>query len=240
MRAGFAGEFDSAALPIYLATVPLVLATALLVALVYGARERLLLQSPPRSPRATRCSSSRAWCCRRSPRRLADSSRLRPSPAGLDLGGLRCARSSVCAGTQRPQLYKGALAVDRDDGGRLLRSFRSTEVWQPPEDEEEAVPRSPTSACSTCRASSSSARSPPSQPGRAGVRELYFVGFAPDASEEVFVQRDALRAAPVRRALRHRRALDRAREQPATRWRSCRSRASPTSRARSSAVGAAR
>src|SRR5258708_6818500 len=42
-RAGFEGEFDSAALTVYLATVTLVLATALLVALAYRAPERLLL-----------------------------------------------------------------------------------------------------------------------------------------------------------------------------------------------------
>ena len=43
IRTGLAGEFDSAALPIYLAGVPLVLAAALAVALIYGAREQLLL-----------------------------------------------------------------------------------------------------------------------------------------------------------------------------------------------------
>jgi hypothetical protein len=42
LRVGFAGEIDYAALLVYLATVPLVLAAALLVALVYGAQQRLL------------------------------------------------------------------------------------------------------------------------------------------------------------------------------------------------------
>src|SRR5438034_536250 len=43
IRTGLAGEFDSSAVPIYLASVPLVLVTAMVVAFVYGERERLLL-----------------------------------------------------------------------------------------------------------------------------------------------------------------------------------------------------
>src|SRR5687768_11021179 len=42
-RGGFAGEFDASALLIYLASVTLVLLAAMLVALAYRARERLLL-----------------------------------------------------------------------------------------------------------------------------------------------------------------------------------------------------
>jgi hypothetical protein len=42
LRVGFEGEIDYSALLVYLATVPLVLAAALLVALAYGAQERLL------------------------------------------------------------------------------------------------------------------------------------------------------------------------------------------------------
>ena len=41
-RAGFEGDFDSAAATIYLATIPLVLATGLLVGLIYGAPQKLL------------------------------------------------------------------------------------------------------------------------------------------------------------------------------------------------------
>ena len=43
IRAGLEGEFDPAALPIYLASIPLALATAMLVVAAFGARERLLL-----------------------------------------------------------------------------------------------------------------------------------------------------------------------------------------------------
>src|SRR3989442_1139704 len=43
IRTGLAGEFDGSAVPIYLASVPLVLVTAMVVAFVYGERERLLL-----------------------------------------------------------------------------------------------------------------------------------------------------------------------------------------------------
>jgi hypothetical protein len=96
LRVGFAGEIDYSALLVYLATVPLVLAASLLVALVYGAQERLLAW-PSRSPPRTRCSSSRAWCCRTSPRRCARYwvalLQLRPCPARLDLRRRRCAPS---------------------------------------------------------------------------------------------------------------------------------------------------
>src|SRR2546430_14973037 len=47
IRSGLAGEFDSAAIPIYLASVPLVLVTAMVVAFVYGERERPLLIATP-------------------------------------------------------------------------------------------------------------------------------------------------------------------------------------------------
>jgi hypothetical protein len=43
LRIGFDGEFDAAALPLYFATVPLVLATAMLVAAAYRSADKLLL-----------------------------------------------------------------------------------------------------------------------------------------------------------------------------------------------------
>src|SRR5260370_3490507 len=43
VRVGFEGEFDGSALYIYLASIPLVLAAALVVARIFGAPERLLL-----------------------------------------------------------------------------------------------------------------------------------------------------------------------------------------------------
>src|SRR3954465_7284361 len=46
-RTGLEGEFDPAALAVYLSSITLVLATALLVALCYRAPERLLLAAPP-------------------------------------------------------------------------------------------------------------------------------------------------------------------------------------------------
>jgi hypothetical protein len=65
--------------------------------------------------------------------------------------------------------------------------YPQTEVWQPPEGEEETAPLADERLFHLQgelieRALASI------EPGRAGVREQYFVGFAPDASEEVFVR----------------------------------------------------
>ena len=58
-RVGFEGEFDSWALIVYFAAVPLVLAAAMVVSLVYGAPQRLLavataLTAPAWRPQALR------------------------------------------------------------------------------------------------------------------------------------------------------------------------------------------
>jgi hypothetical protein len=57
-RVGFQGELDAGALLVYLATVPLVLGVALVIALAYGAPERLLLVAVALSAR--RCFRLRA------------------------------------------------------------------------------------------------------------------------------------------------------------------------------------
>ena len=109
-RIGFAGELDPYGLLVYLATVPLVLATAMLVAFVYGAPERLL-------PLAIALSASDPLF----------------QLAGLALPYLIVAVGreialllffgwvwvvairavAVCAGTRRPQLYQARLRCRR-------------------------------------------------------------------------------------------------------------------------------
>ena len=185
VRVGFAGEIDYSALLVYLATVPLVLAAALLVALVYGAQQRLLAV-------AIALTASDP---------VFELTGLVLPYLAAPLGGLAAAATflllgwiwavavravAVSAGTQRPQLYQGAFVVSAMMASGFFL-YPQTEVWQPPEDEEEAVPLADERLFhlqgELIERSLASI-----QPGRAGVREQYFVGFAPDASEEVFVR----------------------------------------------------
>jgi hypothetical protein len=183
LRAGLEGEFDPAALPIYLASIPLVLGTAMLVVAAFGARERLLLV-------ATALTASDPV--------FEIAGLLLPSVAaatGLPrvalllllawiwLVSLRAV--TVSMGTRRPDVLKGALAVT----AMLAVSFfifPRTEVWQLPVEEDEPEPLAQERTFHLQgelieRALAGIAK------GRPGVRELYFVGFAPDASEEVFL-----------------------------------------------------
>jgi len=185
LRVGFAGEIDYAALLVYLATVPLVLAAALLVALVYGAQQRLL-------------AIAIALTASDSVFELAGLAL--PYLAAL-LGGLGVLTTflllgwiwavavravAVSAGTQRPQLYQGIFVVCAMMAIAFLL-YPQTEVWQPPQEEEDAAPLADERLFhlqgELIERSLASI-----QPGRASVREHYFVGFAPDASEEVFVR----------------------------------------------------
>jgi hypothetical protein len=177
IRAGLEGEFDPAALPIYLASIPLVLATAMLIVLAFGARERLLLVATA----------------------------LTASDPVFEIAGLAVAGSAagvlillawmwlislramvVCAGTRRPDVLKGALAVT----AMLAVSFfifPRTDVWQLPPDEDDPTPLTEERTFHLQgqlieRTLAGIAK------GRAGVPELYFVGFAPDASEDVFLK----------------------------------------------------
>lgn len=178
IRAGLEGEFDPAALPIYLASIPLALATAMLVVAAFGARERLLLVATA----------------------------LTASDPVFEIAGLAVASLPsfavlvlltwmwlislraivVCLGTRRPDLLKGALAVT----AMLAVSFfvfPRTEVWQLPPEEDAPTPLAEEHTFHLQgqlieRALAGIAK------GRAGVPELYFVGFAPDASEAVFLK----------------------------------------------------
>ena len=126
-RVGFEGEFDPAALIVYLATVTLVLATALLVALAYGALERLLLIA------VALTASDPVF-----------------ELAGLALPGLGATTGQaaavylafigwawvialraavVCGGWRRPQVYFGAAAVSAMTAIAFFVLPRA-EVWQ--------------------------------------------------------------------------------------------------------------
>ena len=185
LRVGFAGEIDYSALLVYLATVPLVLGAALLVALLYGAQQRLLAV-------AIALTASDP---------VFELAGLALPYLIVSLGGLGAAAYfvflgwifavavravAVSAGTRRPQFYQGAAVVCAMMAIALFL-YPQTEVWQPPEGEEEAAPLAD-ERLFHLQGELIERSLAAIEPGRAGVREQYFVGFAPDASEEVFVR----------------------------------------------------
>jgi hypothetical protein len=184
MRAGLEGDFDPAALPIYLASIPLVLATAMLVVLAFGARERLLLVATALTasdPVFELAGLAIPW--------IAGATGM-PRVALLVLLAwmwlISVRAMIVCMGRRRPDVLKGALAVT----AMLAVSFfvfPRTDVWQLPPEEDAPTPLADERTFHLQgqlieRALAAIAK------GRAGVPELYFVGFAPDASEEVFLK----------------------------------------------------
>jgi Peptidase C13 family len=185
LRVGFAGEIDYAALLVYLATVPLVLGAALLVALVYGAQRRLLAIAIA----LTASDPVFELAGLVLPYLAAPLGGLAALATFLLLGwiwAVAVRAVAVTAGTQRPQLYQGAFVVTAMMATAFFL-YPQTEVWQPPQEEEEAAPLADERLFhlqgELIERSLASI-----QPGRAGVREQYFVGFAPDASEEVFLR----------------------------------------------------
>ena len=184
IRANLEGEFDSAALPIYLASIPLILATAMAVVAAFGARERLLLV-------ATALTASDpvieivgllvpALAAALGSPRVA----LLALLAWMWLISVRAV--TVCMGTRRPAVLGGALAVTVMLAVTFF-VFPRTDVWQLPPAESEPDPLAQERLFHLQgelieRALAGVAK------GREGTRELYFVGFAPDASQDVFVK----------------------------------------------------
>jgi hypothetical protein len=183
IRTGMAGEFDSVAVPIYLGGIPLVLATAALVAWIYGDTSRLLLI-------ATALTASDA---------VFELIALVLPPlavlAGFPRAGVLLILAwlwlisvravVVCGGTLRPQLLRGALVVTAMFAIGYF-AFPRTDVWVEPEEEAQSAPLAEERIFHLQgqlieRALTTIAR------GKSGQQELYFVGFAPDASEEVFL-----------------------------------------------------
>ena len=186
LRAGLEGDFDPAAVGAYLATVTLVLASALVVAAAYKAYNRLLLLAVAFS--------------------AAD-----PlfELAGLALPSLAAAVGSaeaayfgfiawswlatlravvVCCGWEKPRVYR-ALAAATVMTVAAFYLVPRTDVWLPPEDEEDGGVAALTDERLFHLQGRLIERDLAAiERGRPGVRELYFVGFAPDGSQEVFLK----------------------------------------------------
>jgi hypothetical protein len=184
IRTALVGEFDTSAIAIYLASVPLVLVTAMLVAFIYGERERLLLIATALT--ASDATFDLVALALPPLAELAGYPRLGVLAllAWLWLASVRAI--VVCAGPQRPQVLKGALAVTAMIAIGYF-AFPRTDVWNPPPEEQ------PPDALTEERVFHLQGQLieralDAIAPGKRGVRELYFVGFAPDGSQDVFVK----------------------------------------------------
>ncbi len=182
IRSGFAGDFDEMAIPIYLGAIPLVLVTAMLVAWIYDDGRRLVLIATGFT------ASYPAWELISLVVLVVATYAGFPSADFLVLAWLwviALRAVIVCGGVTRPQVLKAALAVTAMLAIGYF-AFPRTDVWIEPEEQEEAAPLAEERLFHLQgrlieRALAAIA------PGRSGRHELYFVGFAPDASEEVFL-----------------------------------------------------
>jgi Peptidase C13 family len=182
-RAGFAGEFDASALLVYLASVTLVLLAALLVTLAYRAPERLplvavsLVAADPVFELASLALPFLVAVTRSEPVLFV---------FFTWIWAVAIRAVAVSAGTQRPQFYQGALVVSLMMALTLF-VFPKVDVWKAAEDEDEAAPLADERTFHLQGQLIERALAA-IQSGRAGVREHYFVGFAPDASQDVFLR----------------------------------------------------
>jgi len=183
LRNGLAGEFDSSSIAIYLAAVPIVLAAAYVVSAIYRLPERMLLI-------ATALTASDPVF------------ELIGFAVPLLLQYVGYARAAlvvllawawlvsvraviVCAGARRPQILHGALAVTVMIGAGYFLLPR-TDVWLSPEEEDEppALADERTFHEQGRVIERALAGIATGVPGR---QDTYFVGFAPDSSEDVFL-----------------------------------------------------
>lgn len=184
LRAGFEGDFDPAAIAVYLSTVALVLATALLVALPYRAPERLLLAAV-----ALAASDPVFELAGLALPAIADLAGHARSVylAFLGWGWLVSMRAVVvCLGWRRPPVFLAALAVTAMTAIAFYL-IPKTDVWLPPQEEEGAAAGLAEERLFHLQGQLIERDLGAIEQGKPGLPELYFVGFAPDASQDVFL-----------------------------------------------------
>lgn len=183
LNTGMAGDFDDAAIVIYLGAVPLVLLTGLAIARIYAAPGIVLLVAVGLTASdalfelvAFILPDLAAWGGY-------------PGVAALVLlfwnWAVAVRTVIVCAGRQRPQLLQAAAFVTAMIAIAFFVIPR-TDVWLAPEEGDEPAPLAEERVFHLQGQLIERALAA-IQPGRPGVRELYFVGFAPDASQPVFL-----------------------------------------------------
>jgi len=184
MQAGLEGEFNVAALPAYLASVPLVLAAAMVIAAIYRLYDRLLLVAT-----ALTASESVFEVVGLAVPWLALTSGVPRAVVFTLLGWvwlISVRAVVVCMGIKRPQVLIGALVVTAMVSLAYSHPW-SVDVWQLPPEEDEPAPLAEEHTFHIQGQLIEQALDGVAK-GREGVRELFFVGFAPDASQDVFVK----------------------------------------------------
>jgi len=183
LREGRAGDLQPLALTTYLSTVPLLLGGALLVARIYREPQLAL-------PLAVALASSDLVF------ELAGLALLRLPPAGWAalayfvfftwIWAIAVRAVTLVAGWRRPQVFLGA-AVASAMIAIALFVFPKTEVWSPPE-KAAAVPALAEERVFHLQGELLGRALGALAPGTPGATELYFVGFAPDGSQDVFLR----------------------------------------------------
>jgi Peptidase C13 family len=184
-RAGFAGSFNPSVTPIYLASVALVLAAAMLVSLAYREPARLLLLA------VALCASDPVFelAAIALPFLIAATGIGAPLYF-LFLGWMLAVAIravAVCAGKRRPHVLFGALAVT---AMLAIAQFALPRVdaWQAPQEESDDDAPLADERLFHLQGELIERALAGIGTGTPGKPELYFVGFAPDASSDVFVR----------------------------------------------------
>ena len=183
-NAGFAGSLDASAIPVYLSTVVLVLVTALLASAAYGQTERLVLFAV-----ALSASDAVFELAGLALPAIAAASGQTAVMLGLYLlwaWAISVRAVVVCGGRRRPQVTRAIVLVTVMSAVAYFWLPRAT-PWAAPEPEAGPLP-----ALTEERVfheqgqliERALAAVEPSRP----APELYFVGFAPDASMDVFLR----------------------------------------------------
>ena len=181
-RSGFAGEFDPGAVAAYLSGVPLLLLTALLLALIYRAPARLLSFAVA----FTSADPVFELAVFGLPALAGATGEAVAYAALLGWAWLVSMRVVVVlAGWQRPRLYKSALVVTSVMVLSIV-ALPDAEPWYEPV--EGAPPRLANEALFHAQGRLIERSLQALQAGRQGTPELYFVGFAPDGSADVFLR----------------------------------------------------
>jgi hypothetical protein len=181
---GFEGEFEPASIPVYMAGIVLVLAAAMLIAFAFGAGAQLLLLAVALYSLEP-VFSLLIFALMMTPLPL-----WAPLPVFYAVLGwfwIACLRAvAISAGTRRPQFLVAAMIVTAMIAADVA-VFPETEPWTVAE--EEPAPAALANERLFHLQGELIERSLAAiQSGLAGTPELYFVGFAPDASQDVFVK----------------------------------------------------
>lgn len=181
---GFEGAPDFSALSVFLSSALLSLATALLVALAYGKPERLVLVAIALS--AGDCVFELVAAVLPGVAAATGHARLLYTLFLVWSWLVSLRAALLCGGWRRPQVYQAALAVTAMMAIGFFVLPRA-DPWRPPAEAQATRPGLTDERLFHLQGELIERALDAVRPGQRGVPELYFVGFAPDASQEVFL-----------------------------------------------------